>query len=494
MSKYLLAIDQGTTSSRAILFDTKGNIASSAQQEFAQVYPQNGWVEHDPEVLWSSTLEVCQQALAQIDVSEVIGLGITNQRETTLVWDARTGKPVYNAIVWQDRRTAEYCRGLQHDGLEAMVSYKTGLLLDPYFSGTKIRWILNNVEGARELAEQGHLRFGTVDSYLLWRLTDGKRHATDATNASRTLLFNIQEQCWDEQLLNLFDIPASMLPEVLDSADDFGATAEHWFGASIPVGGMAGDQHAAMFGQACFEPGMIKSTYGTGCFMMVNTGEEQLKSRNKLLSTVAYRLNGKPVYALEGSIFMAGATIQWLRDGAGFIEKASDSAVLAEKTGKDQSVYMVPAFTGLGAPYWNADARGAIVGMTRDTGPAEIVTAGLQAIGYQTRDLVEAMKRDGVSNLKALRVDGGMVANEWAVQFLADILQVPVDRPAITETTALGVAFFAGLQLGVYKNIDEIREIWSQEREFEPSLDDATVERLYSGWLKAVKGVRTITE
>ncbi|TCS39963.1 glycerol kinase GlpK [Reinekea marinisedimentorum] len=494
MSKYLLAIDQGTTSSRAILFDTKGNIVQSAQQEFPQIYPQNGWVEHDPEDLWSSTLEVCQQALKDIDVNEVIGLGVTNQRETTLVWDARTGKTVYNAIVWQDRRTADYCRGLQHDGLEAMVSYKTGLLLDPYFSGTKVRWILNNVDGAREAAEQGHLRFGTVDSYLLWRLTDGKRHATDATNASRTLLFNIQEQCWDNQLLNLFGIPESMLPEVLNSADDFGETAEHWFGKSLPIGGMAGDQHAAMFGQACFEPGMIKSTYGTGCFMMVNTGDEQLKSRNKLLSTVAYRLDGKPVFALEGSIFMAGATIQWLRDGAGFIEKASDSVALAEKTGKDQSVYMVPAFTGLGAPYWNADARGAIVGMTRDTGPAEIVTAGLQAIGYQTRDLVEAMKRDGVTNLKGLRVDGGMVVNEWAVQFLADILQVPVDRPMITETTALGVAFFAGLQLGVYKDIDEIRGIWTQEKEFAPSLSDETVERLYSGWLKAVKGVRTITE
>lgn len=494
MSRFILAIDQGTTSSRAILFDTEGRIAHSSQKEFRQIYPKNGWVEHDPEDIWNTTIGVCHDVLKKVDISNVAGIGITNQRETTIVWDRRTGLPIYNAIVWQDRRTADYCQDLQDLGIESVISEKTGLLIDAYFSGSKIRWILENVKGARELADAGHLLFGTVDSFLLWRLTEGRSHATDATNASRTLLFNINDQKWDDELLNLFDIPESMLPEVLDCAADFGQTAERWFGASLPIAGVAGDQHAALFGQACFEPGMVKSTYGTGCFMMVNSGEAPVQSQNKLLSTVGYRLNGKPIYALEGSIFIAGATVQWLRDAVGFIDSAADSSQLAERIGADQSVYLVPAFTGLGAPYWNPDARGAIVGMTRDTGPAEIVTAGLQSIGYQTRDLVEAMKKDGIPKLKGLRVDGGMVANDWAVQFLADMLQVRVDRPVITETTALGVAFFAGLQLGIYQSLEELESIWSREQQFKPSMSSMTAQRLYSGWGKAVKGVQTVSE
>jgi glycerol kinase len=490
MTQLILAIDQGTTSSRAILFDTAGAIVKSVQQEFRQIFPKNGWVEHDPEDIWSSTLSVCQQVLEDIDKSRVKGIGITNQRETTIVWDKSTGLPVYNAIVWQDRRTSEYSQQLKSQGLESLISEKTGLLLDPYFSGTKVRWILDNVPGARNKAEQGKLLFGTVDSFLLWKLTGGKKHATDATNASRTLLFNINTQQWDSELLHQFEIPESMLPEVLDCADDFGVTDSDWFGCEIPICGVAGDQQAALFGQACFEPGMIKSTYGTGCFMIVNTGNEPLHSKNKLLTTVGYRLKGKTTYALEGSIFMAGATMQWLRDGVGLIEHARDSERMATETNSDQSVYLVPAFTGLGAPYWDPNARGAIVGMTRDTGPAEIVTAGLQSVGYQTRDLVEAMKRDGVTKLKGLRVDGGMVVNNWAMQFLADILNVRVDRPTVTETTALGVAFLAGLQLGIYDSIDDLKNIWSCENEFESTMSTMKAERLYNGWQKAVKGVQ----
>jgi len=493
MSRYLLAIDQGTTSSRAILFDVEGRIAHSSQQEFRQIFPENGWVEHNPEDIWSSTLSVCNAVLEKVDINDVVGIGITNQRETTVIWDKRTGRPIYNAIVWQDRRTSEYCLQLKNQGIEAAVSEKTGLLLDPYFSGTKVRWILENVEGARALAEAGHLLFGTVDSFLLWRLTEGKRHATDATNASRTLLFNINEQCWDKELLNLLDIPEKMLPEVLDCAADFGETSTKWFSRSIPIAGIAGDQQAALFGQACFEPGMIKSTYGTGCFMIVNTGQKPLHSNNKLLTTVGYRLSGQTTYALEGSIFMAGATMQWLRDGICLIKHAEESSGMAEHVGADQSVYLVPAFTGLGAPYWDPDSRGAIVGMTRDTGPAAIVTAGLQSVGYQTRDLVEAMKKDGIPKLKGLRVDGGMVVNDWVMQFLADILTVRVDRPVITETTALGVAFLAGLQLGVYSSLDELTGIWSCEMQFETSMSTMKAGRLYNGWQKAVKGIQEIS-
>lgn len=494
MTQYILAIDQGTTSSRAILFTKTGDIAFSAQQEFRQIFPQNGWVEHDPEDIWQSTLDVCKEVLGKVDINDVAGIGITNQRETTIVWDKNTGEPIYNAIVWQDRRTFEYCQQLKNQGIEAAVNRATGLLLDPYFSGTKVRWILENVPGARTKAEAGELIFGTVDSFLLWRLTGGAKHATDATNASRTLMFNIHSQSWDDELLSMLNVPAAMLPEVLDSSDDFGESLEKWFGKALPIAGVAGDQQAALFGQACFDSGMVKSTYGTGCFMIVNTGDKPLTSSNKLLTTVGYRLNGKTTYALEGSIFMAGATMQWLRDGIGLIQHASESTAMAEQTGSDQSVYLVPAFTGLGAPYWNPEARGALVGMTRDTGPAEIVTAGLQSVGYQTRDLVEAMKRDGVPALKGLRVDGGMVVNDWAMQFLADILHVRVDRPEITETTALGVAFLAGLKLGIYGSLEDIAGIWSCEREFESSMSSMQSDRLYNGWMKAVKGIEVMAD
>ncbi|MEJ2045192.1 MAG: glycerol kinase GlpK [Reinekea sp.] len=493
MTKMILAIDQGTTSSRAILFSTDGAIIDSAQQEFPQIYPQDGWVEHDPEDIWSSTLSVCRQVLEKKDIHDVLGIGITNQRETTIVWDKNTGKPVYNAIVWQDRRTASFCQDLKANSLEPVFSEKTGLLLDPYFSGTKIHWILKNVPGARTKAEQGQLLFGTVDSFLLWRLTDGASHATDATNASRTLLFNIHEQQWDQELLRHLEIPESILPDIKDCAADFGMASSKWLGATLPIAGIAGDQQAALFGQACFEPGMIKSTYGTGCFMIVNTGHEPVFSGNKLLTTVGYRLNGKTTYALEGSIFVAGATVQWLRDGIGLINTAAETSTMAECVGDDQSVYLVPAFTGLGAPYWNPAARGAIVGMTRNTGPEAIVAAGLQSIAYQTKDLVGAMKRDGVSDLKGLRVDGGMVVNDWVMQFLADILEVRVDRPEVTETTALGVAFLAGLQLGLYKSLDELKSTWRCEREFESCMPEGKVDRLYSGWKKAIKGVQAIT-
>lgn len=490
MTDLIMAIDQGTTSSRAILFDLNGVVQVSAQEEFRQIFPKNGWVEHDPEDIWSTTLSVCRQVLDQVDVSRVRGIGITNQRETTIVWDKDTGEPVCNAIVWQDRRTSDFCQRQKKEGIEAIVTRKTGLLMDPYFSGTKLRWILKHVPEAREKAENGQLLFGTVDTFLLWRLTEGAVHATDATNASRTLMFNINTQQWDNELLQLFDIPASMLPEVKDCADDYGKTASKWFDTEIPIAGIAGDQHAALFGQACFEPGMVKSTYGTGCFMIVNTGEEPLQSKNKLLTTVGYRLNGKTTYALEGSIFMAGATMQWLRDGVGLLEHASESSAMAEKIGQQQSVYLVPAFTGLGAPYWNPDARGAIVGMTRDTGPDAIVTAGLQSVGYQTRDLIEGMKRDGVPALKGVRVDGGMVMNDWAMQFLADIIDIRVDRPEVTETTAMGVAFLAGLQLGLYESIADIQHIWRLEKAFEPTMSTMTAEKLYIGWQKAVRGVQ----
>lgn len=490
MTDLIMAIDQGTTSSRAILFDTAGTIQASAQEEFRQIFPKNGWVEHDPEDIWSTTINVCREVLADIDIKRVKGIGITNQRETTIVWDKDTGQPVYNAIVWQDRRTSDFCQRQKKEGVESIVTRKTGLLLDPYFSGTKIRWILKHVPEAREKAEQGRLLFGTVDTFLLWRLTEGKLHATDATNASRTLLFNISTQQWDDELLQQFGVPSSMLPEVKDSADDYGVTSEKWFDAEIPIAGIAGDQQAALFGQACFETGMGKSTYGTGCFMMVNTGQSPLFSKNKLLTTVGYRINGETTYALEGSIFMAGATMQWLRDGVGLLQNASDSSAMAEEIGQQQSVYLVPAFTGLGAPYWNPDARGAIVGMTRDTGPAAIVTAGLQSVGYQTRDLVAAMQRDGVTALKGLRVDGGMVVNDWAMQFLADILNSRVDRPEVTETTAMGVAFLAGLQLGIYQSLDEIQKIWRCEKEFDPTMSTMTAEKLYIGWQKAVNGVQ----
>ncbi len=493
MTDYLLAIDQGTTSSRAIVFSREGRRLASAQQEFAQHFPHDGWVEHDPEDLWQSTLQVCREALQQgaLQAQQITAIGITNQRETTLVWDAVTGETIAPAIVWQDRRTADYCAGLKADGHEARVAELTGLLIDPYFSATKLRWILEHVEGARARAERGELRFGTVDSFLLWRLTGGKVHRTDASNASRTLLFNIHTQQWDEELLKLFEIPASLLPEVLDCAAEFGHCDAELLGAAIPILGMAGDQQAALIGQACFTPGMVKSTYGTGCFMIQNTGCTPVTSRNRLLTTVAYRLGGQVTYAVEGSIFVAGAAVQWLRDGIKLISHARDSEALAEQTGDACGVYLVPAFTGLGAPYWDPKARGAIFGLTRDTGIKEIVTAGLQAVCYQTRDLLEAMRQDGAAAPSALRVDGGMVENNWLMQFLADILGVPVERPEVTETTALGVAYLAGLQAGLYADLDEIAALWHREQLFAPRMADAHRAQLYLGWLNAVSRVRS---
>ncbi|MDI9246154.1 glycerol kinase GlpK [Marinobacter sp. CHS3-4] len=490
MPQYLLAIDQGTTSSRAIVFDTSGKSIATAQQEFKQYFPKDGWVEHDADEIWESTLSVCREALetSGIDASSIAGIGITNQRETTILWDRATGKPVYRAIVWQDRRTASWCTKLKSDGHEDKVVEKTGLLIDPYFSGTKIAWILDNVDGLRGRAEAGELAFGTVDSWLLWNLTGGKVHRTDATNASRTAIFNIHTQDWDDELLSLFRIPRSLLPEVLDSAADFGTTLPEWLGKPVPVSGIAGDQHAALIGQACFKPGMAKSTYGTGCFLVVNTGSEAPRSENRLLTTMAYRLNGKPCYAMEGSIFVAGAAMQWLRDGLKLISHASESSRYALEVGVENPVYLVPAFTGLGAPHWDPHARGAIMGLTRDTGIAEIVTAGLQSVCYQTKDLVRAIQNDGTS-LKSLRVDGGMVVNDWVMQFLADILNVPVERPRVTETTALGAAYLAGLQSGVYESLEEIADLWEREHCFEPSMKPMLRESLYSGWLDAIERV-----
>ncbi len=490
MSQYILSIDQGTTSSRALLFDEQGKHITTAQQEFKQYFPEDGWVEHDANEIWLTTLNVCREVLQLVDMEQVAVVGITNQRETTVVWDRATGEPIHPAIVWQDRRTAQFCESLKQQGYESRISAKTGLLIDPYFSASKIRWILNEVPGARERAEAGELAFGTVDSFLLWKLTEGRSHYTDASNASRTSLFNIHLQEWDEELLALFDIPKAMLPEVKDSSDDFGDCAPHWFEKSLPVCSLIGDQQAALVGQACFAPGMVKSTYGTGCFMMLNTGSRVIQSQSRLLSTVAYRVDGEVTYALEGSIFVAGAAIQWLRDGLQLIGHAKESEHLAEQVGYDNPVYLVPAFTGLGAPYWDPNARGALFGLTRDTGIAEIVTAGLQAVCYQTRDLLSAMERDG-AEFTSLRVDGGMVVNGWVTQFLADVLDVAVDRPAIVETTALGAAYLAGLRVGMFDSLERIAELWALDARFEPTLDRALADQLYSGWLEAVARVKS---
>jgi len=487
---YILAIDQGTTSTRAIVFDDKGRRIASAQEEFQQYFPADGWVEHDPGEIWSSALSVCRNALkeASIDASDLAAIGITNQRETTIVWDRQTGEPVHNAIVWQDRRTAPLCEQLRRKGLESMVVERTGLLMDPYFSATKIAWLLDEVPGVRARAEKGELAFGTVDTWLLWCLTGGKMHATDATNASRTALFNIHNQTWDDELLSLFNVPASLLPDVLDSSADFGTTMPELLGSSVRVCGIAGDQQAALFGQACFDRGMAKSTYGTGCFLVLNTGETAVRSENRLLTTVGYRLNGRVTYAMEGSIFVAGAAVQWLRDGLGLIRQAGETEALAREVGSDNSVYLVPAFTGLGAPYWDPHARGAITGLTRDTGIAEIVTAGLQSVCYQTKDLVRAIQNDGAP-LETLRVDGGMVVNGWLMQFLADVLNVSVDRPEITETTALGAAYLAGLHAGVFQDLDEIAGHWRCDQRFTPEMNPPARERAYQGWLDAIDRV-----
>jgi glycerol kinase len=492
MKQYLLSIDQGTTSSRAMLFDEKGKSCFTAQKEFTQYFPNDGWVEHDPEEIWSTTLDVVKEALskAKQENIQVLAIGITNQRETTVIWDRATGKPVYNAIVWQDRRTAAYCESLRTQGFAAQVTSKTGLLLDPYFSGTKVNWILDHVDGARDKALRGELAFGTIDSFLIWRLTEGRVHATDATNASRTMLFNIHDQSWDDDLLELLDVPASLLADVRDCSADYGISSEGVLGAEIQIAGVAGDQHAALIGQTCFQPGMIKSTYGTGCFMMLNTGIKAIRSNNKLLTTVAYRLNGITTYALEGSIFVAGAAVQWLRDGIGIIDSAEQTESMASSLNSNKGVYLVPAFTGLGAPHWDPDARAAIFGMTRDTGPAELVRATLESVCYQTADLLEAMRSDGQAPV-CLRVDGGMVQNNWLCSFLANILDVTVDRPVETETTALGAAYLAGLHIGTFNSIDTVEGIWQLERQFSSDMDGTSRDKLFTKWHIAVEKVKT---
>ncbi|WP_320838118.1 glycerol kinase GlpK [Zhongshania sp.] len=489
---YVLAIDQGTTSSRAIVFNGQGEVCGLGQEEFSQHYPEDAWVEHDPEEIWQTTLNSCRKAIADagLKASAIAGIGITNQRETTVIWDRKTGKAIYPAIVWQDRRTAKQCAELKSQGVEDLVSQRTGLLLDPYFSGTKVAWLLDNVEGARRRAEAGELAFGTIDSFLLWRLTDGEQHATDATNASRTLLFNIHKQQWDAELLELFNIPQTLLPEVKDSCDDYGRCTPDLFGSAIPICALIGDQQAATVGQACFKPGMVKSTYGTGCFVVLNTGAKALSSKHRLLTTVAYRIKGEVTYALEGSIFVAGAAVQWLRDGLNLIGSASETQPLAESVASSNGVYMVPAFTGLGAPYWDPDARGAILGLTRDTGIAHIARAALESVCYQTRDLLEAMRGDG-ADFATLRVDGGMVANDWVVQRLADMLDCRCERPLVSETTALGAAYLAGLQLGVYESLEEIAALWQCEGGFDPAMNEVDRARRYTGWKSAVARVRT---
>ena len=490
MADHIIAIDQGTTSSRAIIFNKNRQAAGSAQKEFTQIFPASGWVEHDPEEIWQSVVATCKGAIkkAGIEAGQIAAMGITNQRETVVVWDRQTGKPIYNAIVWQDRRTSAFCAKLKKQGLEALFTRKTGLLLDPYFSGTKLSWILDKVSGARKKAEKGALLFGTIDTFLIWRLTGGKVHATDATNASRTLIYNIAKNEWDEELLKILRIPSAMLPQVKDCADDFGVTEKSLFGAQIPIRGVAGDQHAATIGQACFEPGMMKSTYGTGCFAMLNTGPDMVRSKNRLLTTIAYRLNGKTTYALEGSIFIAGAAVQWLRDGLKIIASASESGKLAESADATQDVYLVPAFVGLGAPYWDAEARGAIYGLTRNSGPAEIAKAALEAVAYQTNDLLAAMKKDwkGASSQTVLRVDGGMVASDWTMQRLADILDAPVDRPTILETTALGAAWLAAQASGLWPDRKGFAKTWALDRRFQPAMDGKTRKRKLSGWSHAV--------
>jgi glycerol kinase len=491
---FVLAIDQGTTSSRAMVFRADLSVASLAQAEFPQHFPASGWVEHDPEDIWNSTIAVCREALknANLAAKDIAAIGITNQRETTLVWDRATGNAIYRAIVWQDRRTADLCARLKDEGHEPTITARTGLIIDPYFSGTKVAWILDNVPGARARAMRGELLFGTVDCYLLWRLTGGKVHATDATNASRTLLFNIHTGAWDDDLLKLLRVPRAMLPEVKDSSHRFGETAPDLFGGGIAIAGIAGDQQAATIGQACFEPGMIKSTYGTGCFALLNTGATPVASKNKLLTTIAYQLQGKRTYALEGSIFVAGSAVQWLRDGLGVIKQAAETGPLAEKSDSAQNVYLVPAFVGLGAPHWNPRVRGALFGLTRNTGPAELAHAALESVCYQTCDLWEAMRADWPEAKAAnivLRVDGGMSASDWAMQRLADLLDAPVDRPMVQETTALGAAYLAGLSAGVFPEPEKFADHWRLERRFKPNIDGATRERKLKGWARAVKGV-----
>ncbi len=493
---HILAIDQGTTSSRAILFDADLRVVATDQEEFTQHFPQSGWVEHAPDDLWVTTASTCRGVIerAHIDPSDIAAIGITNQRETTLVWDRKTGQPIHNAIVWQDRRTAETCRRLQEAGHGDMITERTGLLLDPYFSGTKLAWILDHVEGARAKAQAGDLLFGTVDTYLIWNLTGGKVHATDATNASRTLLYDIRKGRWSQTICDLLDVPMQMLPEVRDSADDYGTTRPDLFGREIPIMGVAGDQQAATVGQACFSPGMMKSTYGTGCFALLNTGDTPVRSQNRLLTTIAYQLDGKPTYALEGSIFIAGAVVQWLRDGLKIIREAKETQPLADKADPHQSLILVPAFTGLGAPYWQPDCRGAIYGLTRNSGPAEFARAALESVGFQTRDLLEAMTADWTpqGGGQVLRVDGGMSASDCAMQFLADIIGAPVDRPEVLETTALGAAWLAGMKAGVYPDAAGFAKGWALEQRFQPAMNDETRAARYAAWKRAVAATMSV--
>jgi len=493
MEKYILAIDQGTTSSRAILFNKKGEIVHTAQKEFTQIFPNPGWVEHNANEIWGSVLAVIATVLAEADVKpeQVAGIGITNQRETTVVWDKETGQPVYNAIVWQSRQTADICEELKKKGYNDLFRERTGLLIDAYFSGTKVKWILDNVEGSREKAEQGKLLFGTIDTWLVWKLSGGRAHITDYSNASRTLMYNIYELKWDDELLDILGVPKSMLPEVRSSSEIYAHTIpHHFFGQEVPIAGIAGDQQAALFGQACFQEGMAKNTYGTGCFMLMHTGEKAVKSNHGLLTTIAWGLNGKVEYALEGSIFVAGSAIQWLRDGLRMFKEAKDSEEYAKRVPSTDGVYMVPAFVGLGTPYWDSDVRGAVFGLTRGTTKEHFIRATLESLAYQTKDVLAAMEADSGIALKALRVDGGAVKNDFLMQFQSDILNVPVDRPIINETTALGAAYLAGLAVGYWESQDEIANQWAIDKTFKPQMDENERNRLYEGWKKAVQAAR----
>jgi glycerol kinase len=485
-SSYVLAIDQGTTSTRAIVFDDTARTVALARREFAQHYPASGWVEHDAEDIWRDTLATVREVLAAVGAARIHAIGITNQRETSVIWERATGKPIHRAIVWQDRRTADVCAQLKAQGAEDLVSAKTGLLLDPYFSGTKVAWLLDHVPGARARADRGELAFGTIDSFLLWRLTGGAVHATDVTNASRTLLFNIHTQDWDEELLRLLRVPRALLPEVRDSSEVYGSTQSALFGRALPIAGIAGDQQAALIGQACFAPGMAKSTYGTGCFLLLNTGTVAVRSANRMLTTPAYRIGGRITYAMEGSIFVAGAAVKWLRDALKLIPGAAETAALAAGVPDDHGVYMVPAFVGLGAPHWDPNARGLICGLTLDASAAHLTRAALESVAYQTLDLTAAMARDGAQRAAAIRVDGGMAANDWFCQFLADVLGARVERPAELETTALGAAFLAGLATGVWSDLDAVARTWARQAEFAPRMNPAQRERLIQGWQRAL--------
>ncbi|WP_242305700.1 glycerol kinase GlpK [Bacillus cereus group sp. BfR-BA-01451] len=493
MKKYILSLDQGTTSSRAILFNKKGEIVHSAQKEFTQHFPKPGWVEHNAQEIWGSILAVIATCLSEADVKpeQIAGIGITNQRETAVVWDKTTGKPIYNAIVWQSRQTAEICDELKEKGYSEMVREKTGLLIDAYFSGTKVKWILDNVEGAREKAENGDLLFGTIDTWLVWKLSGGKAHVTDYSNASRTLMFNIHDLQWDDELLDMLTVPKSMLPEVRPSSEVYGETIDyHFFGQNVPIAGVAGDQQAALFGQACFGEGMAKNTYGTGCFMLMNTGEKAVASEHGLLTTIAWGIDGKVNYALEGSIFVAGSAIQWLRDGMRMFKDASESEVYANRVESTDGVYVVPAFVGLGTPYWDSEVSGAMFGVTRGTTKEHFIRATLESLAYQTKDVLCAMEADSGIELKTLRVDGGAVKNNFLMKFQSDILDVPVERPVINETTALGAAYLAGLAVGYWKNQDEIKEQWHMDKRFEPTMEAKTSEELYAGWKKAIEATK----